>query len=156
MRRWFGLVGMAVVGIFVFIGEGTASAKDIRFISKDRSPDLPIWAPSVVMIDEDKDLKEPLYFILENPTNTDHEFAVYGLFEIAPQQIAGTPKPEYYTGPKTESALRPIHVLIEAKGTLRIAVDTRELLGKRVVKPEYLFFCPRHMNAHPGGAIFIE
>jgi hypothetical protein len=151
-----GLMGMMITSIFVHTWEVTASAKDIRFISKEPADERPIWAPSVAMIDRDKDLQEPLYFILENPTDTDHEFAAYGLFEIVPEQIADTLKSAYYTGPETASMQRPIHVLVEAKSTLKIAVVTEWLIRNRNMKAEYLFFCPKHKDVHLGGVIFVE
>jgi len=57
MWRWLGLLGMAILAIFACIGEGTASAKDIRFIAHEPAPDRAIWAPSAVTIDQKNDLK---------------------------------------------------------------------------------------------------
>lgn len=156
MWRRIELVGMAVFGIFIFICEGTASAKDIRFIAQEPAPDRAIWTPSVVIIDQKNDLKEPLYFILENATGADHDFAVQGLYEIVPEHITGTLKSEYFTGPKTVNVLRPINVLVKAKSTLKIAVSTEGLIGERDMGAKYRFFCPTHKDVHLGGGIFVD
>ena len=156
MWRRIGLVGMAIVGILLLIGEGSASAKDIRFIAQEPAPDRAIWAPSAVLIDQENDLKEPLYFILENPTSTDHDFAVHGLFEIVPEHITGAFKSDYFTGPKTINVLRPINVVVKAKSTLKIAVASEGLIGNVHLGAKYRFFCPSHKDAHLGGAIFVD
>ena len=57
----------------------------------------------------------------ENPTGTDHDFAVHGLY-IVPEHVTGPFKSDYFTGPKTINVLRPINVLVKAKSTLKIAV----------------------------------
>ncbi len=156
MWRWLGLVGMAIIGIFACIGEGTASAKDIRFIAQQRASGEPVWAPSEITIDQKNDLKEPLYFILENTTGLDHEFAVHGLYELVTEQITGPVKSDYFTGPKTATLMRPIHVQVKAKSTLKIAVSTEGLIGDRDLGAKYRFFCPLHKDAHIGGSIFVD
>src|SRR5262245_25042579 len=128
MWRWLGLVGTVIIGFLACIGAGTASARDIRFIAQEPAPGRLIWTPSEVTIDQKNDLKEPLHFILENSTGFDHEFAVHGLYEIISEQFKSGRPGEYYTGPKTMNVLRPIHVLIKAKSTLKIAVSTQGLI----------------------------
>ena len=83
------------------------------------------------MIDQKKDPKEPLYFILENPTGTDHDLAVHGLCAILPEQITSGMRSDIFTGPFTANVLKPIHVLIEAKSTVKIEVVTEGLIGDR-------------------------
>ena len=157
MWRWFGLVGMAIIGVFACMGDETASAKEIRFIAQDRATGGPVWGPNeVVTIDQKNDLKEPLYFILENTTGTDHEFAVHGLYELVTEQITTPQGSDYYTGPKTATLMRPIHVKIKAKTTLKIAVSTEGLIGDRDLGAKYRFFCPLHKDAHLGGSIFVN
>jgi hypothetical protein len=156
MWRYLGLVGMAIVGVCACISEERVLAKDIRFIAQEPAPDRAIWAPSAVVIDQKNDLKEPLNFILENPTGTDHDFAVHGLYEIVPEHITGAFKSDYFTGPKTINVLRPIHVIVKAKTTLKIAVANEGLLGDTHLGAKYRFFCPTHKDAHLGGAIFVD
>ena len=94
MWRSSGLVGLVLVSVLVGIGqEETVLAKEIRFIVSDvgegqgRS-NRKVWAPGTVSIDQKADLGEPLYFVLENPTDTDHEFVVHGLSMFVPNQKA--------------------------------------------------------------------
>jgi hypothetical protein len=156
MGRWLGLVVIAVVAVFAWIGEGTASAKDIRFIAQEAAPERAIWAPSAVMIDQKNDLKEPLFFILENPTGTDHDFAVNGLYEILPEKITSTLRADEFRGPYSLNVLKPIHVLVKAKSALKILVSNEGLAGDRDLGSKYLFFCPTHKDAHLGGVIFVD
>lgn len=37
-----------------------------------------VWLPTAVVIDQKADLDEPLWFVVQNPTSIDHEFAVGG------------------------------------------------------------------------------
>lgn len=157
MWRLSTLAGITLLGVFGMVGQGgIASAKDFRFIAQEPASDRAIWAPSVVLIDQEDDLKEPVYFILENPTGTDHEFAVHGLYEIVPEHITGPFKSDYFTGPKTINVLRPIHVLVKAKSTLKIAVSNEGLIGAIHLGAKYRFFCPSHKDAHLRGAIFVD
>jgi hypothetical protein len=158
MWRGLGLLGTVIIGFLVSIGTGTASAKDIRFIAQEPDPKTKklSWNPSEVTIDQENDLKEPLYFILENPTGVDHEFAVHGLYEII-QEVSTTPRPgDYFTGPKAMNVMRPIHVRVKANSTLKIQVSDEGLIGDRDLGAKYLFFCPIHKDAHIGGHIIVD
>jgi len=156
MWRGIGLVGTVIIGFLACIGTGTVSAKDIRFTAQEPVPDKLSWTPSQVTIDQKNDLKEPLHFIFENSTNADHEFAVHGLFEEVSEVQTSPRFGEYYTGPKTVKFLRPIHVLVKAKKTLKISVADEGLIGDRNLGAKYLFFCPMHKEAHVGGQIIVD
>ena len=91
-------------------------------------------------MDQKKDPKEPLYFILENPTGTDHDLAVHGLCAILPEQITSGMRSDVFTGPFTANVLKPIQVLIEAKSTVKIEVVTEDLIGDRDLGAKYPFF----------------
>jgi len=133
-----------------------ASAQDIRFTAQEPDPKRLSWSPSEVTIDQKNDLKEPLYFILENQTGVDHEVAVHGLFEIM-HEYSTTPRPgDYFTGPKIMNVLRPIHVLVKANSALKIPVATDGLIEDKDLGARYLFFCPRHKAAHIGGHIIVD
>lgn len=157
MWRSSGLVGITLLGVLGMVGQGgTAAAKEIRFIAHEPVSDRAIWSPGAVKIDQKKDLTEPLYFILENPTGADHDFAVHGLYAILPEEITGGMRSEYFTGPKTVDVLKPIHVLVKAKSTLKIKVSTEGLIGDRALGAKYPFFCPMHKDLHLGGVIFVD
>lgn len=157
MRQWSGLVVIALVSVLGMVGQGgTASAKDVRFIAREPAPDRAIWHPGAVMIDQKKDLKEALYFILENPTGTEHEFAVHGLYTILPEQITSGMRSDVFIGPFTDNVLKPIHVLVKAKSTVKIRVSTEGLIGDRDLGAKYPFFCPIHKDLHLGGVILVE
>jgi hypothetical protein len=145
---------MSVLGM---VGQrGTASAKEIRFIAHEPVSDRAIWSPGAVKIDQKKDLKEPLFFILENPTGADHDFAVHGLYAILPEEIRSGMRSEYFTGPKTDEVLKPIHVLVKAKSTVKIHVSTEGLIGDKDLGAKYSFFCPMHKDLHLGGVILVD
>jgi len=72
---------------------------------------------------------------LENPTGTDHDLAVHGLYAILPGM-----RSDVFTGPFTANVLKPIHALIEAKSTVKIEVVTEGLIGDRDLGAKYLFF----------------
>jgi hypothetical protein len=60
------------------LSASVAAAKDIRFIAFEMAKERAIWQPGAIVINQAADLKDPLYFVLENPTTTEHEFAVGG------------------------------------------------------------------------------
>ena len=69
-------------------------------------------------MDQKKDPKEPLYFILENPTGTDHDLPSF-----------------------TANVLKLIHALIEAKSTVKIRRSvTESLIGDRDLGAKYSVF----------------
>jgi hypothetical protein len=148
---------MALLGILSGIGQGeTASAKEIRFIASGVVQDRAIWLPGAVMIDQKKDLGEPLYFILENRTDTDHEFAIHGLFMILPEYMTKPMHSDIFTGPFTRNVMTPIRVLVKANSTEKIEVSHEGLNGPKDLGARYLFFCPLHKDAHLGGMIFVD
>lgn len=76
--KWFAVL---VFVVSVGIVDGIASAKEFTFRAQQLggpSGKGEIWLPNSVVIDQKTDLGEPLYFILQNPTGEDHEFAVGG------------------------------------------------------------------------------
>lgn len=157
MGRWIGLVGIALIGILGLVGQGeTASAKEIRFIAGEPATDRSIWQPGAGVIDQKNDLKEPLYFILENPTGTDHESAVHGLYTFLPDWKKSGGRYEDIGGQRVENVLAPIHALVKAKSTLKIEVSTEGLIGRRDLGARYPFFCPIHKDLHLGGVIFVD
>ena len=151
MWRWSGLVGLVLVSVLVGIGqEETVLAKEIRFIvsdvgeGQDRS-NRKVWVPGVVLIDQKADLGEPLYFVLENPTETDHEFAVHGLNMFLPDQKAPDQK-----------ARVPIRVHVKANSTEKIEVSPEGLNEPKDFGAVYRFFCPLHREFHVGGEIRVN
>lgn len=157
MRRWSGLIGITLLGVLGMLGqEGTASAKEIRFIAHEPVPDRAVWSPSAVKIDQKKDLNEPLYFILENPTGTDHDFAVHGLHAFLPDWKKSGGRYEDIGGQRVENVLVPIHVLVKAKSTVKIEVSPEGLIGDKNLGAKYSFFCPMHKDLHLGGVIFVD
>jgi len=151
MWRWSGLVGMVLVSIFLMgIGqEEVVLAKDILFKADagvgegQNRANVALWVPSAIHIDQKQDLGEPLYFILENPTELDHEFAVHGLYMFLPEQ-------------KTRNETMPIKVPVKAKSTVKIEVSPEGLNKPKDFGARYEFFCPLHMKQHPGGVIHVD
>jgi hypothetical protein len=131
-RRW-SLIGIALPAILASLVHGeTASAKDFRFIASALAPDRAIWLPGMVMIDQQKDLGEPLFFVLENPTESDHEFAVHGLYMILPEHMTSGLHSDRFTGPFTRNVMMPVRVLVKAKTTEKIEVSPEGLAEKEI------------------------
>jgi hypothetical protein len=116
-----------------------------------------IWLPSSVIIDQKADLGEPLYFVLQNPTPTDHEFAVGGLFMILSEEVMSALRPDAFTGALPPAqVLAPIRVTIKAGGTNKIQVAPIGLVGPRNLGARYPYFCPTHKDIQVGGFIFVD
>ena len=152
MWRWSGLVGLVLVSVLVGIGqEETVLAKEIRFIVGDvpgegqNRANQAIWTPSEVLIDQKADLGEPLYFVLENPTGTVHEFVVHGLYRLLPDQKAPDQK-----------TMVPIKVQVKANSTEKIEVSPEGLNQPKDFGAQYRFSCPVHREFHQGGVIRVD
>lgn len=157
MWRWSNVVGVALLSILAGIGQAeTASAKEIRFIASGVAKDRAVWLPGVVIIDQKTDLGEPLYFVLENPTESDHEFAVHGLYTILPEQVTAGMTSDVFIGPFTRHVMVPIRVQVKAKSTVKVEVSPEGLSGPRDLGARYPFFCPVHKDLHLGGVIFVD
>lgn len=158
--------GALLVGLI-----GEAEAKEFRFMAQELGKgqgaiemgETEIWLPTAVVIDQEEDLKEPVWFVLENPTATDHEFAVVGLFMfLSAEEMAHALGMDPHTvqphmlGPLAETIMEPIRVKIKAGETKKIRVAPVGLAGKRNLGAHYQFFCPTHKDIRVSGFIFVD
>ena len=67
---------VAMAGIF-----DATRAAEFRFVAESVGDGRAIWTPNDVTIHKGTDLADGLIFVLDNPTDRTHAFAVYGLFE---------------------------------------------------------------------------
>ena len=117
-----------------------------------------IWLPTTVAIDQKKDLNEPLWFVVRNPTGIDHEFAVGGLSMLVPEEEA---IPEIKLDPESGGLLPrsipvPLHIQVKAGETKKIQVAPRGLVGEENLGARYQFFCPKHKDSRVSGTIYVD
>jgi hypothetical protein len=142
-------------------GGTEALAKEQRFVAQELGKGA-IWQPSTVVIEQKRDLKEPLYFVLENPTSIEHEFAVSGLFEILMEGgEKGTfeklfPGAEEVYRPKGAYKMDPIRIKLAPGETKKIMVAPTGLEGPRNLGARYRYFCPIHEATHMAGNLFVD
>lgn len=124
----------------------TAWAAEFHFAAQDLGENRAVWLPGEVVIHKSTELQDGLVFVLENPTNSTHAFAAYGLFEEI-------------TGARGEISTKPLRVNVTPDDSVRIQVSTAQfeaILGGSGPKEEYPFFCPLHKgDAHLGGTIRV-
>ncbi len=143
-----------------------AGAKEIWFeaqeLGKGTGPfemgETEIWLPNAVILNQKEDLNEPLWFVVQNPTGIDHEFAVWGLFMLLPEEEAipeTTLNPEY-GGLHARSIPVPIHLTVKAGETKKIQVAPRGLVGENNLGARYQFFCPKHKDIRVSGFIYVD
>ncbi|NGZ11274.1 MAG: hypothetical protein CV088_18180 [Nitrospira sp. LK70] len=145
---------------------GWAQAKEFRFVAQELDKDkgsfemgeTEIWLPNAVIIDQKEDLNEPLWFVLQNPTGVDHEFAVGGLFMLLPEEEV---TPEIRLDPGSGGLLArnipvPLHIKVKAGETKRIQIAPHELVGENNLGSRYQFFCPKHKDIRVSGFIYVD
>lgn len=145
---------------------GAAEAKEFKFtaqeLAKGKGPfemgEIEIWLPNAVVIDQKEDLKEPLWFVLENPTGIDHDFSVGGLFMYPTKEtVPSIAEIDPITGQVlTEHMVVPIRVAVKAGETKKIRVAPVGLAGERSHGASYRFFCPKHKDIRVSGFIFVD
>lgn len=141
---------IAVLVCGLLVASEAAGQTEFRFIAQDLEGKNAIWLPSVVVIATPTDIAGGLVFEVENPTNTEHAFAVHGLFEL----IAATDKAIVESDP-TSYVLKPIRIMVAPKETKRIRVSTGQLEGNRSAGQRFKLFCPIHTRFHLNGAIWV-
>lgn len=163
---WISLIGAIVLcGGLWGLPEG-AGAKEFWFeaheLGKGKGAfemgETEIWLPTSVVIDQKEDLKEPLWFVVKNPTFVDHEFAVGGLFMLLAEEEA---MPEIKLHPDEEGLLPrnipvPLRLKVKAGETQKIQVSPRGLVGEKNLGAHYLFFCPKHKDIRISGSIYVD
>ena len=164
-RRYSCLAAFALCAFLVGV-TGTAEAKELRFIAQELAKgkgafeigEIEIWLPNAVVIDQREDLKEPLWFVLENPTSIDHEFSVGGLFMYATKEaVSSIAEMDPITRQVLENnMITPIRIKIKAGETKRIRVAPVGLAGDRNHGASYRFFCPTHKDIRVSGFIFVD
>ena len=145
---------------------GAAEAKEFKFTAQELATgkgafeigDIEIWLPNAVVIDQKEDLKEPLWFVFENPTGVDHEFSVGGLFMYATAEVVPS---LLQMDPITRQVLEnnmlvPIRIKIKAGETKKIRVALVGIAGERSHGASYRFFCPTHQDIRVSGFIFVD
>jgi hypothetical protein len=111
-----------------------------------------------VVIDQKEDLNEPLWFVVQNPTGIDHEFAVEGLSMLVPEEEA---IPEIKLDPESGGLLPrsipvPLHIQVRAGETKKVQVAPRGLVGEENLGARYQFFCPKHKDIRVSGTIYVD
>lgn len=143
-----------------------AGAKEFRFVAQELDEEkgafevgeTEIWLPNAVVIDQKEDLDEPLWFVVQNPTDVDHEFAVWGLFMLLSDEDV---TPEIKLDPGSEGLLErnipvPLHIKVKAGETKRIQISPRGLVGEENLGARYQFFCPKHKDIRVSGFIYVD
>lgn len=163
---WMPLIGALTLCTGLFGLPGWAGAKEFWFEAQELGKgkgafemgETEIWLPTTVVIDQKEDLKEPLWFVVKNPTGIDHEFAVWGLFMLLPEEEV---IPEIKLDPASGGLLPrnipvPLHLKVKAGETKKIQVSPRGLVGEKNLGARYQFFCPKHKDIRVSGFIYVD
>ena len=143
-----------------------SEAKDFVFVAqewgKEGGPfemgEMEVWLPNAVVINQKEDLGEPLWFVIQNPTGIDHEFAIWGLYMLVPEEEA---IPELKVDPNYGGLLprnipMPIQLKLKAGETKKIHVSPRGLTGEKNLGARYPFFCPKHKDIRISGYVYVD
>lgn len=163
---WLPLIGaLALHTGLLGLPEG-AQAKEFLFVAQELGKgkgafemgETEIWLPNAVIINQKEDLNEPLWFIIQNPTGIDHEFAIWGLYMLVPEEEA---IPESKVDPSFGGLLprnipMPIHLKLKAGETKKIQVAPRGLVGEKNLGARYPFFCPKHKDIRISGYVYVD
>jgi hypothetical protein len=163
---WMPLIGaLALCTGLLGLPEG-AGAKEFWFVAQELGKgkgafemgETEVWLPNTVIINQKEDLNEPLWFIVQNPTGIDHEFAVWGLFMLVPEEEA---MPELKVDPSFGGLLPrsipvPIHLKLKTGETKKIQVAPYGLVGETNLGARYPFFCPKHKDIRVSGYVFVD
>ena len=163
---WMRLIGALALGSGFFgLSEG-AGAKEFRFAAQELDKgksvsemgETEIWLPPTLVIDQKEDLNEPLWFVVQNPTGIDHEFAVEGLSMLVPEEEA---IPEIKLDPESGGLLPrsipvPLHIQVKAGETKKIQVAPGGLVGEENLGVRYQHFCPKHKDIRVSGFIYVD
>lgn len=149
-------MGLAATVIAGPVCPASATAAEIHFVAGEVSKDRPIWHPQTVIIDESIDLSTGMVFVLENPTDTKHGFAVTGtgIYEQVEETITEEITPGGGPVEVMTYHLRPIRVIVNPGETKRLRINVEHL--KKSTGQRFRVWCPIHKDMHLGGAIFVE
>ena len=156
MALYTGLLGLpegAGAKEFVFFAQELGKGKGVFEMG-----DTEVWLPNSVIINQKEDLNEPLWFVIQNPTGIDHEFAIWGLYMLVPEEEA---IPELKVDPSFGGLLprnipMPIHLRLKAGETKKIQVAPRGLTGEKNLGARYPFFCPKHKDIRISGYVYVD
>jgi hypothetical protein len=165
IQRPFSFLAMLGFCAFLVGLTGAAEAKEFTFIAQELGKGMgaiemgeqEIWLPTAVVIDQKEDLNSPLWFVLENPTAVDHEFAVGGLFMFLTEEIVRTlSKDPLFGKVLAENMMVPIRLTIKAGETKKIHVAPVGIEGEKSLGARYQFFCPKHKDIRVSGFVFVD
>jgi hypothetical protein len=163
---WMPLIGTVALCVGLWGPPEWAEAKEFVFVAQELGKggsvfemgETEIWLPNAVIINQKEDLNEPVWFIVKNPTGIDHEFAIWGLYMLVPEEEA---IPELKVDPSFGGLLprnipMPIHLTLKAGETKKIQVAPRGLAGEKNLGARYPFFCPRHKDIRISGYVYVD
>lgn len=155
MRRFTHRTNLAALAIAILVGVLLAStaiqAREFAFVAQESGKGTATWLPGIVVIDAATDLEGGLEFILINPTNRAHVFAVHDLFEVRPAEEGR----EIVESDPATYVLEPIRVEVPKWGIWRIRVGSEMLKRHRMAGQRLKFFCPKHTRHTRNGAIWM-
>lgn len=163
---WLPLVGALALGTGLLgLPEG-AGAKDFVFVAQELGKgkgvfemgETEVWLPNAVVINQKEDLNEPLWFVIQNPTGIDHEFAIWGLYMLVPEEeaISELKVDPSFGGLLPRNIPMPIHLKLKAGETKKIQVAPRGLTGEKNLGARYPFFCPKHKDIRISGYVYVD
>ncbi|MBH0201925.1 MAG: hypothetical protein HP496_06405 [Nitrospira sp.] len=151
-----GLWGYPVCAVGVWLGLVTSGGmlaippagwtKEIVFVAREVEDQQAVWLPSEIIIHRSTDLREPLIFRFENPTERTHVFESPGLFESVEESGV--------------RITRPVRITIPPEGIEQTVID-RERMASDATTADgetatYRFYCPLHRaDAEMGGRIVV-
>jgi len=163
---WMSLMGALALCAGLAVVPKESEAKEFVFIAQELGKEkgvfemgeTEVWLPNAVVINQKEDLNEPLWFIIQNPTGIDHEFAIWGLYMLIPEEEA---IPELKIDPSFGGLLprnipMPIQLTLKAGETKKIQVAPRGLRGEKNLGARYPFFCPKHKDIRISGYVYVD
>jgi len=163
---WMPLIGALALITGTVVLPKESEAKEFVFVAQELGKgkgafemgETEVWLPNSVIINQKDDLNEPLWFVIQNPTGIHHEFAVWGLYMLVPEEEA---IPELKVDPSYGGLLprnipMPIHLKLKAGETKKIQVAPRGLAGEKNLGARYPFFCPKHKDIRISGYVYVD
>jgi len=163
---WMPLISALALCTGLFGLPKGAEAKEFVFVAQELGKgggafemgETEVWLPNAVIINQKEDLNEPLWFVIQNPTGIDHEFAIWGLYMLVPEEEAF---PELKVDPSYEGLLprsipMPIQLKLKAGETKKIQVSPRGLAGEKNLGARYPFFSPKHKDIRISGYVYVD
>jgi hypothetical protein len=130
-------------------------SKEVQFVATEPQGNQPIWRTDTVLLERAFDKEEDLIFILNNPTNAEHTFAMPGVQFVTREHVVWPESGSDLAEPIRLVYAQSLTVTVKPGERKRVRVDGISLLADKSAGQAFRYYCEIHKDIHLAGSLYV-